>query len=66
MFQVKDIFPAAAPTKEQADKLEEELSSQIANDDLMAYINALKAGLKVHVNEAELARATGAGTESEQ
>lgn len=66
VFQVKDIFPAAAPTKEQADKLEEELSSQIANDDLMAYINALKAGLKVHVNEAELARATGAGTESEQ
>jgi peptidyl-prolyl cis-trans isomerase D len=66
VFQVKDIFPAAAPTKEQADKLKEELSSQIANDDLMAYINALKAGLKVHVNEAELARATGAGTESEQ
>lgn len=60
VFQVKDIFPAAAPTKEQADTLTKELSDQIATDDLMAYISSLKAGLKVQINEAELARATGA------
>jgi peptidyl-prolyl cis-trans isomerase D len=66
VFQVKDIFPAAAPTKEEADKLAKELNSQIANDDLMAYIQALKGSLKVHINEAELARATGAATENDQ
>lgn len=65
VFQVKDIFAADAPTKEQSDKLAKELSGQIANDDLIAYVEALKAGLKVYVNEAELARATGAA-ESEQ
>jgi peptidyl-prolyl cis-trans isomerase D len=66
VFQVKDIFPAAAPTKEESDKLAKELNSQIANDDLMAYIQALKGSLKVHINEAELARATGAATENDQ
>lgn len=65
VFQVKDIFPAAAPTKEQADKLAQELTSQIGNDDLMAYVDALKAELSVHINEQELARATGAATETE-
>jgi peptidyl-prolyl cis-trans isomerase D len=66
VFQVKDIFPAAAPTKAESDKLAKELNSQIANDDLMAYIQALKGSLKVHINEAELARATGAATENDQ
>ena len=66
VFQLKDIFPAAAASKAETDKLAKELSGQIANDDLMAYINALKGGLSVHINEAELARATGAAAESGQ
>jgi peptidyl-prolyl cis-trans isomerase D len=60
VFQVKEIVTAEPPSKEQAAKLEEELASQIANDDLIAYVEALKQGLKVRINEAELARATGA------
>ncbi len=66
VFQVKEIFPAAEASKAQHDKLVKELSAQIANDDLMAYITALKASLNVHVNEAELARATGVAAESDQ
>jgi peptidyl-prolyl cis-trans isomerase D len=66
VFQVKDIFPAAAASKAETDKLAKELSGQIANDDLMAYINALKGGLSVNINEQELARATGAASESDQ
>jgi len=66
IFQIKDIVPAGAPTKEQSDALNKELADQLANDDLIAYVNALKADLKVHINEAELARATGAGTGTEQ
>jgi len=66
VFQVKDIFPAAVASKAEYDKLNKELAGQIANDDLMAYITALKASLSVHVNEAELARATGAAAESDQ
>lgn len=65
VFQVRDITPAGAVSKEEADKLAKELAGQIGNDDLMAYINALKADLSVHINEAELARATGAATETE-
>lgn len=66
IFQVKDIFAAQPPNKEEADKLEDELASQLANDDLIAYVEALKQGLKVYVNETELARATGAASESVQ
>lgn len=66
VYQVKDIVPAAAPSKEQADKLATELSDQFANDDIMAYIGALKADLEVSINEAELARATGAADDTAQ
>ena len=66
VFQVKDIFPAEAASKEQADKLRKELSDQLANDELLAYIAALKAEYKVHINEEELARATGAGAQTGQ
>jgi peptidyl-prolyl cis-trans isomerase D len=66
VFQVKDIFAAEPASKEQADKLRKELADQLANDELMAYINALKQDFKVHINEEELARATGATTETNQ
>jgi len=66
VFQVKEIKPAAAATKEQADKLASELRGELANDDLIAYVEGLQSELKVQINEAELARATGAGAEDGQ
>jgi peptidyl-prolyl cis-trans isomerase D len=66
LFQVKDVFPAEPASKEQADKLRKELSDQLANDELLAYISALKAEYKVHINEEELARATGAAAQTNQ
>jgi peptidyl-prolyl cis-trans isomerase D len=66
VFQVKEITAAEAPSKEQTDKTAKELGDALANDDLMAYVSALKSDLGVHVNEAELARATGRGDESGQ
>lgn len=61
VFQVKDILPAAAPTNEESDKLRQELTRDLANDDILAYLDALRTDLGVTINEAELARATGAG-----
>jgi peptidyl-prolyl cis-trans isomerase D len=66
VFQVKDIKAAGTSTKEETDKLSKELAEQLANDDLLAYVNALKAELEVQINEAELARATGAGAGTDQ
>lgn len=65
VFQVKDIVPAKAPTKEQSDALAQELSRDLANDDILAYLEALKANLGVTINEAELARASGADAEQQ-
>lgn len=65
VFQVKDILPAKAPTQEESDKLRQELSRDLANDDILAYLAALRADLGVTINEAEVARATGA-SETEQ
>jgi peptidyl-prolyl cis-trans isomerase D len=66
VFQVKEIVPAAAPTKEQSDKLAKELKQQLEGDYLLAYIAALKNDLGVRVNEAELKRVTGVNTEGQQ
>ena len=66
VLQVKDVTPAAAPSKEQADRLAKELSDALANDALVAYVTALKQDLGVQVNEAELRRATGSGAETDQ
>ncbi|HEX2842404.1 SurA N-terminal domain-containing protein [Hyphomicrobium sp.] len=65
IFQVKDIVAAPAATKEEADKLAKELKDQLANDDLLAYVDAIKKTLGVRINEAELARATGAASETQ-
>jgi peptidyl-prolyl cis-trans isomerase D len=62
VFQVKDIFPASAASKEAGDRLKEELKSALGNELFLQYFEALKQDYPVHVNEAELARATGAGT----
>ncbi len=66
VFQVKEIVPAASPTPEQSDKLAKELRQHLEGDYLLAYIAALKNDLSVRVNEAELKRVTGAGTEGQQ
>ena len=65
VFQVQEVVPAAAPTKEEADRIAQELSRDLANDDIVAYISALRSELDVSINETELARATGA-SESDQ
>jgi peptidyl-prolyl cis-trans isomerase D len=65
VFQVKDVIPAPEATKEHAAVLHKELSEQLANEELIAYVTAIRNKLKVTINEAELARATGANTESE-
>jgi len=66
VFQVKEITAAAPPSKEQSDKIAKELADALANDNLMAYVTALKTDLGVHINETELQRATGAGDASGQ
>jgi len=66
VFQVREIKAAAPPSKEQSDKLASDLHAQLANDDLMAYVAALRARLGVFVNEEELARATGVADGSDQ
>ncbi len=65
VFQVKDIIAAPEASKEHAAVLHKELSDQLANEQLIAYVTAIRNRVKVTINEAELARATGAATESE-
>lgn len=65
VFQVQEITPAAAPTEDETNRITAELSRDLANDDVLAYIAALRSELNVSINEAELARATGA-SEGEQ
>ncbi|HRQ28224.1 peptidyl-prolyl cis-trans isomerase, partial [Hyphomicrobium sp.] len=60
VFQVQEITPVAAPTEEETNRITAELSRDLANDDVLAYISALRSELNVSINETELARATGA------
>lgn len=66
VFQVKDVVPAKAPTKEQSEALAQELSRDLSNDDILAYLEALRSNLGVTINETELARASGAEAEEQQ
>jgi peptidyl-prolyl cis-trans isomerase D len=63
LFRVTDIIPAAAPEKEQSDKVARELKNDLENDLLLAYVTSLRDRLGVTVNHAELKRATGTETE---
>jgi peptidyl-prolyl cis-trans isomerase D len=63
VFQVKDIIPAAAASKEDTEKLRKELSGTLGNELFLQYFEALKQDFPVRINEAELARATGADVE---
>ncbi|WP_295559945.1 peptidylprolyl isomerase [uncultured Hyphomicrobium sp.] len=66
VFQVKEIVAASPASKAQSDKLAQELSQELAEDQEVAYLTGLKAAFNAFVNEAELARATGSPTGNEQ
>jgi peptidyl-prolyl cis-trans isomerase D len=63
VFQVKEIVPAEAATKEQEESLARTLRDDLRNDQIIAYIGALRDRLGVSVNTDELKRATGQDTE---
>jgi peptidyl-prolyl cis-trans isomerase D len=65
VFQVKDIVAASPPSKAQSDKLAQELSEELASDQEAAYLTGLRTLLNAKINEAELARVTGAATGNE-
>lgn len=64
VFQVKEITPAGEASKDHATVLATEIREQLANEQLIAYVTALRQNLKVSINEAELARATGAAEDT--
>lgn len=59
IVRVAEITPAAAPTKEDLDKLAKEIEPELANQALVEYTEALKKRLGASINEAELKRALG-------
>lgn len=60
VLQVTAITPAPAATKEQAEKIAKELSGELENDVVAAYVGALQKDLGVTVNRAAFERVTGA------
>lgn len=60
VFRVKEVKPAPAPTKEQTDKLSEELKGILRDDILNAYVAAIGSKAPPEVNEREFRRITGA------
>lgn len=54
-----EITPAAAPTKDDLDKLSKQMTGDLANQTLSEYTGALKTQLGTSVNEVEFKRATG-------
>ncbi len=59
VFRVVEVTPAAAPTKEELDKLAKAMEMDLSNQVLTEYTEALKTRLGANVNEAELKRALG-------
>ena len=59
VLRVAEITPAAAPTKEQTEKLTAELVNQMQGDAIQAYAVALREQLGVSINQAMLNRVTG-------
>ncbi len=57
---VDDIMPAAAATKEQAEKLTRDIEGDLTNQALNEYTTALQSRLGLHMNEEELKRTLGA------
>jgi peptidyl-prolyl cis-trans isomerase D len=63
IIKVADIKPAPTPTKEQLDRLNQEVARQVQIDTVDAYVSALQTQLGATVNEAELRRLSGAATQ---
>lgn len=62
VFRVGDVTPAAAPTKEQDERLTREVGQQLQVDIVEAFIAALQDDAGVKIDEAEFRRVTGATT----
>lgn len=60
IFKVLDIKPAAPPSKEEADRLTQRLKTELANDNLYAFVDGLKSKLGVTTNSKLLKRLVGA------
>jgi peptidyl-prolyl cis-trans isomerase D len=63
LIKVAEIKPAPTPTKEQLDRLNQEVARQVQIDTVDAYVSALQTQLGATVNEAELRRLSGATTQ---
>jgi peptidyl-prolyl cis-trans isomerase D len=63
VFRVVEIVPAPEITKEQRDKLVNDLTPALANQVLTEYTDALKLKLGTSINDTELRRAIGVTTE---
>ena len=59
VFRVTEITPAAAPSKEQLDKLAGDIQGDLANQALTEYTEALKQRLGATINDAEFKRISG-------
>ncbi len=53
------MIPAAAPSKEDLDKIAKQVEPELTNQALTEYTEALKKNLGTSVNETELRRALG-------
>jgi peptidyl-prolyl cis-trans isomerase D len=60
VFKVTEITPAPAPTREQRQKLDNDLRAQLTDEVLSEYVLALQDRLGATINEPEFKRATGA------
>lgn len=60
VFKIIEVKPSGPPSKEQADRIADELRQDMRNDAAASYLDALKARQTVEVNQAAFRRATGA------
>ncbi len=60
ILRVTEVTPAAAPTKEDLDKLRPIISRQLQGDVVAGYVTALQDQLGVNINENAYLRAVGA------
>jgi len=63
VFKVTEITPAPPPTKEQRERIANDLKSQLTDEALSEYVIALQKRLGAQINQAEYNRATGAETQ---
>jgi peptidyl-prolyl cis-trans isomerase D len=59
VFRIADVTPAAAATKEEADRIRAELQRSMQADALNAYLQGLQARFKTSINAAAVQQALG-------